>query len=182
MAKLQAVYDSGMAASELAETVADAKVNATTFSLMKASFVVMTTHGHSLTENVCRFWCLQWAEHTLSRFNVPAFVDTCRIWTLGGDVRSEETSDFDVEAPQLWQVSPLRGDEEMLEETPQQKPTLPAAVQEWEANRAFDKSVASFPTLFLNAFGTDALYQLLKTDISKSKVARPIFFAKCRPN
>ena len=62
------------------------------------------------------------------------------------------------------------------------KPTLPDALFQWEANKACDQAVTNFPTLFLNAFATDSLYQLLKTDISKTKVARQVFVAKCRPD
>ncbi len=159
--------------------MAEGKINVNVFTAMKVDIALLMTHNHTMTENVCRFWCLQWAEHVLARSNYDAYVNTVRVWTLHGEQRSDDTEvAFDTECPQLWQVAPLVADEERLDEDVEEKPTLPAALRDWEAARAYDKSVSTFPNLILNAFGTDSFYHSLKNDIKKSEVPRPDRAAK----
>ena len=135
---------------------------------MKEDIDVLTTSGHALTENIACAWACQMAEHTLRKGNIPGFVDCLRIWVTGDETRKEDETEFDVASPKLWTCAPTEADEAAAQEDPGEKPSLPQPLMEWTMARAFDTGIREFPAAFLSAFGCNAFYQLIKTDLNKA--------------
>ncbi len=168
LAKLTKIYDCGMAATRLAEGCNE-RMTAGTFVAMRDDIDLIVKGGHQLTENTARRWCVQTAEHCFSKGNVVGFVNSLRVWLKSDETRHKDETTFDHSAPEMWQVTPLKEDEDALDEDPEPKPILPADIREWEMARAFDRNTKAFASLLISGFSSDTLYKHLKTDHVKAR-------------
>ena len=162
---MTAKFACGTAAGHLAENLYE-KGSITVFTRMQADISMLMTHKCLLTENVCRSWACQVAEHVLSKKNRNGFVYTLRIWLLEGEERVQECSEFDWQNAVMWQVVPTKEDELGLQEEVDPKPAAAGELREWEMARAFDKSVAGFGKLYLSAFACNSMYKYMKTELA----------------
>jgi hypothetical protein len=76
---------------------------------------------------------------------------------------------FDVDCPRMSLMCPTEEEEEAMLEVPETKPEAARAIMEWEKARAFDRFVRDWPTVWLNAWACDPLYNLLRADLPKAR-------------
>ena len=170
--RLEMAYKAGTAAGTLASFCGQ-RACRDNFAKMKECIGVLGQQQMYPTENICRQWTAEYAQDCLSGGNILAFVEALQVHRPEGE--SERSEDwlpspdtFDLDAPVMWKVCPTIADCEAAEEEPEPRPELPAQIPDWEMNRAYDKSVRSFPSFFCNAWACDALYDMLQNNITKA--------------
>jgi hypothetical protein len=90
---------------------------------------------------------------------------------MEGELGEDAADRFDIDAPLLALVSPTAEDEGMAAEDSPEKPETLTESMNWSKDRAFDKSVKSFGTFYLNIWASDAVYEIVCTNVSKAKAS-----------
>ena len=172
---------SGGALQELKQVLQQAEASMKLYNLTKKPLVLH--NFHDMKENIitckkykckialpiARCFCAHAAQSALKDGDIKTAVLIGQYWPVpeeASEFGAEQGEAFVVDTPRISKLMPTLQDEEEANETPQEKPTIPADVMVWEQSQAYDESTRTFGEKYLRWWQNEVLYGILQTDLT----------------